>query len=232
MIKIVGYQGVSLIDFPGRIATVLFTPGCNFACPFCQNPELVNPSAGLSPASPREVEELLETRKKFIDGVSITGGEPTLLSDLPDFLKKLKGMNLQTKVDTNGYLPKVIKSIIDGNLVDFIAMDIKASLEKYQVAAGTMVDISRIEKTIDILIKSDIEYEFRTTVVPGLHTAEDIKSISRRIEGAAAFRLHQFSNKQTLDSAYTEVSPYLPEEMENLAKVAGDYVADVKVRGI
>lgn len=232
MIKVVGYQGVSLIDFPGRIATVLFVPGCNFSCPYCQNPELVSPSNHLEPASPSEVMELLSERKNFIDGVSITGGEPTLLSDLPEFLKKIKDMGFATKVDTNGYLPKVISGLLMKNLVDFIAMDIKSSLANYVKVVRKNINTNRIQESIDLLLNSSIDYEFRTTVVPGLVTEEDIISIAKTIKGAKSYRLQQFCNRNTLDKILVGLSPFLPDDLLNMAKAAEQYVGDVKVRGI
>ncbi len=232
MIKIVGYQGVSLIDFPGRIATVLFTPGCNFLCPYCQNPELVFPSKTLEPASSKDIYALLSDRKNFIDGVSITGGEPTLLNDLPEFLKSVKEMNLATKVDTNGYKPGVVERLINEELVDFVAMDIKSSLDKYEKAAGKLIDVTRIKRTVDIILASDIEYEFRTTVAPGFVDKEDVISIARMIKGAKSFRLQQFSNKVTLDEKLKTTGPYLPDKLKEMAEAAREFVANVQVRGI
>jgi pyruvate formate lyase activating enzyme len=229
-LKIVGYQGISLLDFPGRVATILFTPGCNFRCPFCQNPDLVDPD---KPAELfEEIEELLQPRLGFIDGVSITGGEPTLQKGLADFLIKIRSMGLQTKLDTNGYRPQVLKDLMDAGLLDFVAMDFKSSLERYGEAAGTAVDVSRVEETVDILLASKVEHEFRTTVVPGLVALEDVVAIAQRIAGANAYRLHQFNNKTTLDPALADVQAFTPEELDAMAEKAKEFVPDTRVRGI
>jgi len=232
MLKIVGYQGVSLIDFPGKIATVLFTPGCNFSCPFCHNSELVSPSTFLEPASPVEVTELLSERKNFVDGISITGGEPTLMSDLPEFLKTVKEMGFATKVDTNGYLPNVISDLLEKKLVDFFAMDIKSSMANYDKAVGKKIDTSRIVESINLLMDSYVDYEFRTTVVPNVTSLVDITDIAKSIKGAKSYKLQQFSSRNTLDSSLQGISPFLPEDLRKMAKAAGQYVDDVKIRGI
>lgn len=230
--KIVGYQGVSLIDFPGKISTVLFSVGCNFACPFCQNPELIHPTSHQQPASYSEIQELLSSRQGFIDGVVVTGGEPTVSPDLKDFLSKIKSMGLATKLDTNGYLPKVLAELLDEKLVDFVAMDIKTSLEKYDSAAGCHVEIERIEQSIDLLLGSKIGSEFRTTVVPGFVDQEDIEKITKRISGAKSFRLQQFSNHATLDPDLARIKPHTPDVLEKMVQIAQHHVDDVKTRGI
>jgi pyruvate formate lyase activating enzyme len=230
--KIVGYQGVSLIDFPGHIASVLYTTGCNFACPYCQNPDLVKKNSSAHPMAPNQIEEIIFERKGFIDGVSITGGEPTLWADLPDFLQKLRDMDLKTKVDTNGYLPDVIANLLEKGLVDFVAMDIKSSFDKYAQAAGTNVDIGRVDRSIELLMNSNVDYEFRTTVHPDSVTKDDIKQIAARISGAKSYRLQQFSNRITLDPALVNVKPYLPAILQEMAEIARQYVPDTKIRGI
>lgn len=232
MLKIPGCLGVSLIDFPGRVSTVLFLPGCNFACPYCQNPELIHPENQEDFASVEEVLEFLGNRKKFIDGVSVTGGEPTIHSELPDLFGKLKALGLALKLDTNGYLPDRLRQLVEGNLVDFVAMDIKTGFDKYEKAVGRKIEIQRIEESIDFIIDSGIEHEFRITVVPELVTEEDVLQIAKRIKGAQSLRFNQFSNKKVFDSAYSKIKPYVPDVLRIMMRAAQQYVPDSKIRGI
>ena len=230
--NIAGYHGVSLIDFPGHICTILFTPGCNFACPFCQNPDLIRPPENSTWVEIDEVWKLLEGRAKFIDGVSITGGEPTLQPDLIDFLGQLRDRNLPVKLDTNGYRPQVLQDVMERELVAFVAMDFKTSLERYPEAAGRPVNLEKLETSIELLRNGKVPYEFRTTVVPDLVTETEIEQIGRRIEGARSWRLHQFSNRKTYDPALADLKPYVPDRLRALAELGRKYVADTKTRGI
>jgi len=161
-----GYQKLTLIDYPGKIATTVFTVGCSFRCPFCHNPELVLPDHFPAPNKmEKEFFEFLKKRKGKIQGVCITGGEPTIQPDIIAFIKKVKKMGFLVKLDSNGTRPDILKKVIDGKLVDFIAMDIKNSLKKYSKTVGTKVDIERIKLSIELIMNSGIDYEFRTTVV-------------------------------------------------------------------
>lgn len=232
MLKIAGCLGVSLIDFPGRVATVLFLPGCNFACPYCQNPELIHPDNDEDYASVEEILSFLEERKRFIDGISVTGGEPTIHKDLPELFSKIKALGLDLKIDTNGYLPGRLRELVEGGLVDFVAMDLKAGLDKYDAAAGKKIDISRIEESIDFLIHSEIDHEFRITVVPGLVSEEDVVGLAQRIKGARSLRFNQFSNKKVYDPEYGDIKPYVPDVLKQMMIQARKFVPDTKIRGI
>jgi len=179
-----GYQKLTLIDFPGTIATTVFTVGCSFRCGFCHNPELVIKSQ--FPALNNLEEEFFEhlaKRKGKLEGVCITGGEPTIQPDIIQFIKKIKAMGFKVKLDSNGTRPDVLKTIIKEKLVDFIAMDIKNSPEHYSETVGLNADIARIKLSVKMIMNSQIPYEFRTTVVPGIHTEEDFVKISKWIKG-------------------------------------------------
>jgi pyruvate formate lyase activating enzyme len=204
-----GYQKLTLIDYPGKIATTVFTVGCSFRCPFCHNPELVNPSSpephpSLPLRKGKEMEDeffdFLKKRKGKIEGVCITGGEPTIQPDLIDFIKKIKKLGFLVKLDSNGTRPDVLKKIIDSKLVDFIAMDIKNQLKKYDKTTGIKGgDIERIKLSADLIMQSKIPYEFRTTVVPGLHLEKDFAEIAKWIKGARAYYLQEYREIKILD---------------------------------
>ncbi len=209
-----GIQKLSLIDYPGRVACTLFTFGCNFRCPYCHNPELViDDGAPLIPES--DVLRFLEVRKRFLDGVCITGGEPTLHNDLPNFIKRVKDLGYSVKLDTNGTSPETLRRLIGGRLVDYIAMDVKAPLEKYESVVRVTVDGSRIAESVEI-IKAFPEHEFRTTVVPELLTREDILAIARWLKGARRFFIQQFKPTKTLDKIFLEKQVYPADELEKI----------------
>lgn len=197
--QIAGFQKLSLIDYPDKMAAVIFTYGCNFRCPFCHNPELV-----LSPAvdfkKDDDILHVLKERAGFIDGVCITGGEPLLQEDLETFIKEVKALGLLVKLDTNGVLCERLEMIIKNGLADYIAMDIKASLEYdkegnaslYNKASGVKINLEKIRKSINLIMKSGIDYEFRTTVVSEFHAKENIIDIAKLINGAKKYNLQKF----------------------------------------
>ena len=230
-----GLQKTTLIDFPGKIASLIFTVGCNFRCPFCHNPELVEPELikGLDLIKEKDFFDFLDKRKKLIDGVSITGGEPTLHDDLIDFIKKIKSKGLAVKLDTNGTRPEVLKRLIDKNLLDYAAMDIKAPLNKYEKVVGVKVDLEKIKKSIDLIMKNLADYEFRTTIVPNLLAEEDIIDLAKEIKGAKRFYLQQFVNKgKMLVEEYKEIRPYPSQELEEIRdKVRGNFKV-CEIRGL
>lgn len=204
-----GYQKLTLIDYPGRIATTVFTVGCSFRCPFCHNPELVlshNSQSGTHSKIEKEFFEFLEKRKGKLEGVCITGGEPTIQPDIIDFIKKIKKIGYLVKLDSNGSRPDVLRSIISGKLVDFIAMDIKHSTENYKKTSGGKADIERIKLSVDLIMKSNISYEFRTTVVPGIHKEEDFEEISEWIKGAKSYYLQIYRENKILDQNLKEIT--------------------------
>jgi len=197
-----GYQKLTLIDYPGKLAATVFTVGCSFRCPFCHNPELVERRTWNTESNNLEKEffKFLKTRKGKLEGVCITGGEPTIQPDLIDFIKKVKRLGYLVKLDTNGTRPDVLKKIIGEKLVDFIAMDIKNNLEKYDKTCGTKADKERIMLSVGLIKSSGINYEFRTTVVPELHTEKDFEKIAQWISGAKTYSLQKYQDSKIIDS--------------------------------
>jgi pyruvate formate lyase activating enzyme len=220
-----GLQKTSLIDFPDRIATVLFTTGCNLRCPFCHNWRLI-----LEPKGPflaeKSMLEILESRKRQVDAVVITGGEPTLQADLPKFLAELKDRGFHVKLDTNGFFPDVLEKSLP--YVDYVALDVKTSLEKYCHLGAN--DATNFLGTMDILKQSRVDYEFRTTVVPGFVDAEDIPKIGELVRDAKRFAFQQFVPNDSLDKRLSEVRPYSPEVIDDFASVMKKYVMNVMLR--
>ncbi|MBW6515117.1 MAG: anaerobic ribonucleoside-triphosphate reductase activating protein [Candidatus Cloacimonetes bacterium] len=212
-----GLQKTSLIDYPGMISAVIFTQGCNFRCPYCHNPELVDPNRFHEVLPELEVLEFLERRKGLLDGVVITGGEPTIHNDLPDFLYKIKQLGYLIKLDTNGTNPNLLTQLLDDNLIDYIAMDIKAPLEKYYMAAGVNCDSHNLLSSLKILSESQKVVEFRTTAVNTIHDEEDIIEISKMIPFGRRFILQRFEPNKTLDSTYLNKAA-LPEKALNNLK--------------
>ncbi len=194
--KIGGLQKLTLIDYPGKIAATIFTVGCNFRCPFCHNPELVLPSYGETGSIlEKDFFEFLKIRKGKLEGICITGGEPTIQSDLLEFVRKIKQMGYLVKLDSNGTRPDVIKKGLEDELFDFIAMDIKSSVENYEKASGCKVDIERIKLSVDLIKNSGIDYEFRTTVVPGIHHYKDFDKIAKWLKGSKKYTLQEYRNE-------------------------------------
>jgi pyruvate formate lyase activating enzyme len=195
-----GYQKLTLIDYPGHIATTVFTVGCSFRCPFCHNPELVLGSKlSVNNSLEKEFFEFLKKRKGKLEGICITGGEPTIQLDLIEFIDKVRKMGYLVKLDSNGSRPDVLRKVISEKLVDFIAMDIKDSPKKYKKTSGGKADLERIKLSVDIIMNSRIPYEFRTTVVPGIHKEEDFSEIAKWIKGARSYYLQAYQETKILD---------------------------------
>lgn len=202
-----GLQKLTLIDYPGKVAATVFTVGCNFRCPFCHNPELVFPNFGGLTGSFSEEEffAFLKKRQGKLEGICITGGEPTIQKDILDFMAKIKKLGFLVKLDTNGSRPDVLKQALDRNLVDFVAMDIKNCLEKYNETNGIETDLERIKLSVELIRNSRKPYEFRTTVVPGLHEAEDFDKIGMWLKNSESYALQEFRNEgKILDEAFGE----------------------------
>ncbi|MBU2456910.1 anaerobic ribonucleoside-triphosphate reductase activating protein, partial [Patescibacteria group bacterium] len=194
-----GLQKFSVLDYPGHISAIIFTKGCNFKCQFCYNPMLVYPSKkDHTLILENDLFYFLKKRIGKLDSVVITGGEPTVQQDLPKFIQKIKKLNYLVKLDTNGTNPEMLKNLIQKNLINYIAMDIKAPLEKYNQITGVEVDFNKIQKSIKIIMQSNLPYEFRTTVVPKFLDAEDIKKIGELIQGAKKWFLQNFKSNTDL----------------------------------
>ena len=226
---ITGLQKLTLLDFPGKTACTVFTHGCNFRCPFCHNAPLVTEKNDIF-LSEEAFFSFLKKRQGILDGVCITGGEPTLQSDLKDFILKIKELGYAVKLDTNGYNPNVLENILSEGIVDYVAMDIKNSKAKYSLTAGTDIDIAKIEKSVELLKNSGVDYEFRTTVVKQLHTADDFKSIALWLQGESKYFLQQFRDGENV--IFSGLSAPDENEMKAIADIVSIYMPNVKLRGI
>lgn len=226
-------QKSTLLDYPGKIATLVFTPGCNFRCAFCHNPEFVLPEK-LEPLRKGFIPEeiffrFLKTRQGFLDGVVICGGEPTIHADLPDFCAKIKELGFLVKLDTNGSRPDTVESLLDAGLVDFIAMDIKHPLERYSELTGRPNDAEAYRRSIETIMRKSPDYEFRTTVIKGRHTKEDMEEMTKSIKGAKKYFLQNYRSGNTLDACF-EGESFTSEELEDLAEIARSNVSIVQIR--
>ena len=230
--KISGIQKLTLLDYPGTVACTLFTAGCNFRCPFCHNAGLVLPEQiEEASISEEEVMSFLKKRVGMLDGVAITGGEPLLHTDMPEFLEKIKNLGYKIKLDTNGSNPKLLKEIVNAGLVDRVAMDIKNAPTEYNKTAGCSVDMEKIEESKDFLLTGTCDYEFRTTVVKGIHTKESIVAAAKWISGAKEYYLQQFKDSGNL-IAPDAFEPFDENEMHELADAVRPFVPTVEVRGV
>ena len=226
--RIGGLQRCSLIDFPGHVAAIIFTIGCNFRCPYCHNPELVDETADEIPTA--DVLAFLRTRIGKLDGVTITGGEPTMHDDLIPFIKEIKEMGFKVKLDSNGTNPAVIKEIEDEELVDYLAMDIKAPFSDYASGVGRPVDIDKIKESVRLIMSGPIPYEFRTTVVKALLSPEDITNIAKDIKGAKKYYLQKFVSTKILNPGFVKKTTYTDEEFEVIRDSISEYVGECGIR--
>ncbi|MDN5357423.1 MAG: pyruvate formate lyase activating enzyme [Candidatus Methanomethylophilaceae archaeon] len=230
--KIGGFVKTTLSDWDGKVSCLAFLAGCNFSCPYCHNPEIAKGICKY--VDEDEVIRYIAKNSDFLEGVVISGGEPTLNRDLYRFLKEIKKMGLGIKIDTNGSSPEVLDDIIGAKLVDYVAMDIKAPLatDRYRQATGGYGDVDTIKKSIRLIMDSGIEYEFRTTVFPKVLSHEDIVDIARSVSGAERFCIQQFRPKVTLDPEAGKVKPYSVKELRAMHDAARPYVKRVSVRGL
>lgn len=238
-----GLEKLTLLDYPDHLAAIIFTRGCNFRCHFCYNPMLVLPQEGkdeknikkekgFAAVSSSDLFLFLKERLGRLDGVVITGGEPTLQADLPSFIKKIKDIGYDVKLDTNGTNPEMLARIIKDGLVDYIAMDLKGPWDKYEKVVGVSVDCQNLQKSVKIIMNSGLPYEFRTTVVPGLLTGDDISRMGQSIKGAKKWYLQYFkSDTGLVDKGYEGQSAYMAKDMEALASIGRKFVNFCEVRG-
>ena len=223
-----GITPFSLLDYPGKASTIVFTPGCNYRCGFCHNPEFVVPEQ-IQKIKDSFIPEqsffrFLDTRKGLLDGVVITGGEPTLQHDLEHFIRAVRARGFLVKLDSNGNRPEILEDFLKKNLVDYVAMDVKTSPEFYKQLAGPRADADAIQKSIDLLMNSGIDYEFRSTLVSGFHTEQQLKGMAEMMKGARELHLQTFRPEKTLDPAFEDNRAFSKEEMH---RFADDFFAPV-----
>lgn len=221
-----GLQKTSFLDYPDKISTIIFTSGCNFRCGYCHNPELINSKT--SKYSTEEIIQFLKTRTGKIDGVVITGGEPCIHKDLIDFIIKIKELDFLVKLDSNGSYPDVIEKCIP--YIDYIAMDIKAPLYKYQTVINSPVNIDNIQRSITLIMKSNLDYEFRTTVLKSMLNIDDFKAIGNLISSAKKYYLQKFVPSKTLDKTLLKESSYTDEEFKEIIAILQKQIQIVEIR--
>ena len=226
-----GFQKMTLLDYPGRVACTLFTAGCNFRCPFCHNASLVTSVSGDDTYTEEEVLAFLRKRRGLLDGVCFTGGEPLMQPDIAPFMEQVKALGYAIKLDTNGTSPDKLAALIDAGLVDYVAMDVKNSHEKYAATAGCDAGLlPAVERSIDLLLEGKVDYEFRTTVVDQLHTPDDIGAIARRIAGAPRYFLQAFVDSGDILGADTYGAPDA-QTLHRMRERAAVFVPNTELRG-
>ncbi len=233
--EIKGFIDVSLSDWDGKVSSVIFLPGCNFRCPYCYNTKLVLQPEAMPTTTLMQIEDYLEGNRKWIDGVVITGGEPTIHNDLSNLCDKLKKMHFHVKVDTNGTNPATIRKLVGGQLVDYVALDVKAPLneQEYSRATGTkaLSFIEQVKDTVQFLLKDNVDYEFRTTLVPTLHQTESIDRICQTIKGCKKYVLQNFKSEvDTVDPKFKTLQPFSAAQTEAFLQAAKRIVPNARLR--
>ncbi len=224
-----GLQKTTLVDYPGKVAATVFLGGCNMRCPYCHNPGLVFKTA--ERISEESVLKTLFENKKWIDAVCITGGEPTIQVDLPSFARKLKDMGFLVKLDTNGTNLGMLSELLNAKLLDYIAMDIKGAPEDYGKSCGVKVDVALVKKSAEIIMKSGVDYEFRTTVVPGFFDENTARKVGVWIRDAKRYYLQQFvASEKMIDPKMQEVKPYFKEELKKFVEILKPSFGEVGLR--
>lgn len=236
--QIGGLQKLSLIDYPGKLACVIFVFGCSFRCGFCHNPSLVLPDKENKIIFKEEITDFLIKRKKYLEGVCITGGEPLINKDMPEFIEEIKKLGYAVKIDTNGTNPEMLKDVIERKIVDYIAMDIKIDKENYDILTATEVDIEKIEESIKIIINSGLNYEFRTTCIPGYHTKEIMEKIGQWIISLTGkkpnkYFIQRFVPKENglIEEKFSKITATTDNELNQIKEVAEKYFEHVEIRG-
>ncbi|MEG1831045.1 MAG: anaerobic ribonucleoside-triphosphate reductase activating protein [Raoultibacter sp.] len=238
MMKLSGLQKLTLLDFPGKTAATVFTPGCNFRCPFCHNSDLVvgeifEGHATFPEISLEEFFSFLEKRHGLLDGICITGGEPLLQNGIEDFCRRIKAEGFAIKLDTNGSFPEKLRALVDAGLIDYVAMDVKNSPARYGETVGLPAfDSEAVQASIDYLLRGAIPYEFRTTVVRELHDAESLRALACRLKGASAWYLQSFIDAETVLAGPQVLHPYTPEELQALLPPLQAIIGPTHLRGV
>lgn len=235
-----GLEKLTLLDYPDHLAAIIFTSGCNFRCHFCYNPLLVLPQngadvkdkKGLGLISGKDLFIFLKSRFGRLEGVVITGGEPTIHADLPEFIKKIKKIGYLVKLDTNGTNPEMLSKLIKDKLLDYIAMDLKAPLAKYEQVVGVKINFNNLQKSVKIIMASGLPYEFRTTVVPGLLQKDDFYEMGKIIKGASKWYLQNFkSDTDLVDAELERKAAYSAKDIKEFASIGSEFVDHCEVRG-
>ncbi len=229
--NIIGFQKMTLLDYPGKVACTIFTAGCNFRCPFCHNASLVTHIDNSNKISENEILDFLKKRQGLIDGVCITGGEPLLNDDIDLFIKNIKDLGYLVKLDTNGSFPEKLEKLINSGLIDYVAMDIKNCKEKYHITTDCEnINITNINKSVELLLKEKVDYEFRTTIVNELHTIDDVLLIGEWIKGAKRYFLQNFVDSGDLIAG--DMSAVDSTVLCNMQQKVQQFVVNTEIRGI
>jgi pyruvate formate lyase activating enzyme len=229
--RIGGLQKLTLIDYPGQLAATVFTLGCSMRCSFCHNPELVIVGQGAESFKEKDFFDFLKKRQGKLTGVCLTGGEPTIQPDILEFALKIKKLGFKVKLDTNGTRPDVVRKMIKEKAADYIAMDVKNSLKNYDLATGIKTDKDRIKLSVEIIKNSRLPYEFRTTVVPGIHREEDFLSIAEWLKGSRAYWLQKYQDIKILDPRLKKKVPTRELDLEKIKKMIEKNFKQIGVRG-
>jgi pyruvate formate lyase activating enzyme len=229
--RIAGLQNLSLIDYPGHLAAAVFVQGCNFRCGYCHNPDLIEIKNGTS-IPEEEILEYISSRGDMLEGVVITGGEPCIYEDLPEFARKAKGKGFRVKLDTNGSNPAQLEQMIREKLLDYVALDVKTSLEKYPLFTDKADIAEAISESVRTVILSTLPYELRTTCVPGIVDSKDLWALKDLIKGAKKCCLQQFRPSRTYDEKFMDVRPYSKEKLQEFRGILQEFVEEVEIRGI
>lgn len=229
--QIHGFNKSTLLDYPKHLAATVFVGGCNMRCPFCHNASLVLRPNSQPAINPKEILDYLGKRKNILEGVCITGGEPTLYSDITSFISSIKELGFKVKIDTNGTNPNLIKELVDSHLIDYIAMDIKNSRENYEITAGKVaLPMENIEESISFIMSDKVDYEFRTTIVKELHTDQDMNSIGHWIKGARAYYLQAYKDSgHIISPGFTSPSK---DALMRYLDILSPYIENVSIRGV
>ncbi|NLC11840.1 MAG: anaerobic ribonucleoside-triphosphate reductase activating protein [Firmicutes bacterium] len=228
-----GLVKCSLVDYPGKICATLFTGGCNLRCPYCYNKDLVLNANKLASISQAEIMSFLRKRCNLLEGVCLTGGEPLCHEEIFALLVKVKGLGYKVKIDTNGFNSRHLEKLINNDLIDYVALDIKTSLNKYDIAAGRKVDVTLLKETVFLLKDKNVNHEFRTTVVPGLVEKKDLELIGKQFAGKTPYFLQQFCpNHNLLDPSFSKLLPYSKDTLHEMALILKEYFSTVNLRGI
>jgi pyruvate formate lyase activating enzyme len=231
VVEIKGIEKFSSRDFPGHISSTVFLGGCTFRCPYCHNSQLVLEPEAIQSLAPDFFLSYLDGRKGWLEAVCFTGGEPLLHEDLEDLIRVVRERGLLVKLDTNGSFPDRLEALLALGLLDWVAMDVKAPLERYREVTRSNVDVEKIVRSTDLLQASAVKHTFRTTVVPGLVGKEDVTRIGEWLDGAAHYMIQQFVPQTTIDPAYLAVKPFGRAELEEIVAAAKPYFGEVRIEG-